>query len=410
MATFFESFDGVADIFNMIQQEENDFGDPVPPPSFNFPTDTTNGHRWATQSMAGAPVAFGTYDLIAELDASGRTGQCLHFNHAETRWVWTMLASLIDSTIGLHRFAPGFSNPAVTNEVWLGVAYDAGDPGYADPLTTYAVLNINADEDLSIGPRNVRLGMYRKGEDLLFGHNIDEAAYLTFAGVLTQDAFVYIEFHYVMDDTVGHLEVKVRNANGVLIATDTFDGDTGFGDTQLGMLRLGSDNNSFSDEDGRLDDLYISNEGFLGSVRVQKLALSGNGASSEWVGSDSDSTDNFDLIKQPSVDGNGWQDDHEFVEATNDGDLDLYEITDPTIYAGEQVLTVLYNVRGRYLIDPKSLAVVEKQDSDEADAPDVIALADTRVDRQVVLPTRPDGGAWTWGDVAAVEVGQRQEA
>jgi hypothetical protein len=75
----------------------------------------------------------------------------------------------------------------------------------------------------------------------------------------------------------------------------------------------------------QFDDIYICdgtggvNDDFLGDVKVVSLLPDGNGTTSQFTGSDADSTDNFLHVDETDTD-----DDTSYVESSTAGHIDLY--------------------------------------------------------------------------------------
>jgi len=79
-----------------------------------------------------------------------------------------------------------------------------------------------------------------------------------------------------------------------------------------------------------IDDLYVCDETgavnntFLGPVKVATLNPTDNGASSDFTGSDADSTDNYAHV----YDSAGQNDDVTYVESDTTDHIDLYDYDD----------------------------------------------------------------------------------
>jgi len=110
--------------------------------------------------------------------------------------------------------------------------------------------------------------------------------------------FSYIELKVTLSDTVGVCDLQV---NGSLLKT--FSGDTKNGGTSAVLEEVVFVPNI--PVTITLDDLYICNgagsvnNNFLGDVVIETLYPNGNGNSSQLVGSDGNSTDNYLLVDEP---------------------------------------------------------------------------------------------------------------
>ena len=84
----------------------------------------------------------------------------------------------------------------------------------------------------------------------------------------------------------------------------------------------------------RFDDVYLvdtsaPNGDFLGDVRVAYLAPNGNGASSQFVGSDLNSVDNYLLVDEVPA-----NDDTDYVQSDVLNNIDTYALADLPANAG----------------------------------------------------------------------------
>jgi hypothetical protein len=140
------------------------------------------------------------------------------------------------------------------------------------------------------------------------------------AGVISAGSYFYIEFKAKIDNTTGTTEVWVNGtAVGALTLTGQDTQNAGTASitvvTFSGVTALTID----------WDDLYICdvtggvNDTFLGDVRVDVFLANGNGNSSQLVGSDADSTDNYLLVDEASQDG-----DTTYVESATAAQKDTY--------------------------------------------------------------------------------------
>jgi len=129
------------------------------------------------------------------------------------------------------------------------------------------------------------------------GNSLTSGTKLGFANVLmTTKVWHYIECKVKFDTAAGgsvvlHVdEEEVMNVSSVVTSTS---------DIRPSMICVGggTQNNNF-----RVDDIYICddlgtvNNTFLGDVRIEKLTPTSNGTTSDFVGSDADSTDNYLLV------------------------------------------------------------------------------------------------------------------
>jgi hypothetical protein len=137
------------------------------------------------------------------------------------------------------------------------------------------------------------------------------------AGVITTSGYCYLEFKATVNDSTGAYEVRVNGAN-VLSGSgaDTRNGGTGV-ITSIAVI--------FARNGELWDDLYICdsagsvNNNFLGDRRVDCYLPNANGNSSQLVGSDANSTDNYLLVDESAP-----NDDTDYVQSATSGDKDTY--------------------------------------------------------------------------------------
>jgi hypothetical protein len=153
------------------------------------------------------------------------------------------------------------------------------------------------------------------------------------------------------------------------------------------------------------DDLYVCNEAgaanndFLGDVAVEVLRPNGNGAASGMVGSDGNSTDNWQLVDEAVVATADW------VEGDNTGEKDTYAFTDSAFAAPSGCAGVIVFAHAlKTDAGARTLRLVSRSGGAEATSADK-ALGTAYGWVSHVFETKPDGAAWTLADVAAAEFG-----
>lgn len=167
-----------------------------------------------------------------------------------------------------------------------------------------------------------------------------------------------------------------------------------------------------------VDDLYVLNgagsdmNDFLGDVRIMALWQSGNGALSDWVGSDGNSTDNYALVRWDHPGGS-------YVQAATVGDTDAYDFqpieelfpgSAPTIDPDTtQVLGV--QVSGQAIktdsVATKKVAVVARDTGGTVVEGPQTAIETTTSYFSGIFPRQPDGTPWTLEDLNSAEFGIR---
>jgi hypothetical protein len=147
----------------------------------------------------------------------------------------------------------------------------------------------------------------------------------------------------------------------------------------------------------------------LGNVRVAALYPNANGNSSQWVGSDGNSTDNYLLVDEATP-----NDDTDYVTTETDGHIDFYGMTNlPT--PAESILGVQFNVQARKTdaADAYIEPAYRIPDPDEIDPPtnyfdSPIMVGNAYHNIHAGLTLSPDtSAAWTEAEVNTMEAGYR---
>jgi hypothetical protein len=210
-------------------------------------------------------------------------------------------------------------------------------------------------------------------------------------------------------DTWYYLELKVTigNSGSWDVKLNGVTQTSGSGDTQAtanayaDRLMLISGTSSTSKW---FDDVYVADSGdFLGDCRVETLFPSGNGNSSQWVGSDADSTDNYLLVDEttPST--------SDYVDGSNSGDKDTYAFGDLTSTSGTVYGVQIVPYAAKTDAGTRSIASVARLSGTEVDSADE-TLSASAAYYPDVRETKPGGGAWTISDVNSAEFGVKVTA
>lgn len=218
---------------------------------------------------------------------------------------------------------------------------------------------------------------------------------------IATDTWFYVEVRATVADSGGICQVRL---NGATTPEIDYTGDTRNGGTSTNVdaVSLQAFNPSPTI---RFADWYILNASgavnntWMGDVRVATLTPSGNGASSQLVGSDGNSTDNYLLVDElpPST--------ADYVESATVGHTDTYPVTDlpagVTTVKGVQV-AALAAKSDAGAVSARVVARVAGTDY----APDVVALSTSYTETLRMWETSPaTSTAWTTTEVDALEVG-----
>lgn len=133
-----------------------------------------------------------------------------------------------------------------------------------------------------------------------------------------QDTWYLLEFYIKIDDSVGRIVMKFDG-----IVDIDYTGDTKPGaDTTVGQLAHSTGYNSGF----RIDDIALNStdggadNSWCGDGHIIALRPNGNGDSSQFVGSDGNSTDNYLLVDEAPPSG------ADYVQSPTVGELDLYNL------------------------------------------------------------------------------------
>jgi hypothetical protein len=209
----------------------------------------------------------------------------------------------------------------------------------------------------------------------------------------------YLEVSCSISDTVGYVEVR---KDGSATPVVTFTGDTKNAGTSstidaVGLITASSTPSLF-------DDWYIcdnngtANNTWLGDVRVMTLAPNGNGASSQFLNSASNFTNNYTYVDEQPYSA------ADYVGSTTTGDVDTYTMADVsqgTIFGVQPILIAAKPDAGLAQIKQ----VVRSGATNYTGTTKVLSTTFTSY-TDAPLETDPaTSAAWTQSGVNAVEVG-----
>lgn len=224
----------------------------------------------------------------------------------------------------------GSGSSACTVTAPLGFAIAAGSVGVA----AYA----QAANPGTMTPAGFRFVQLRSGATCHLGVQIDEFSRIqlaTGAGVvlgtgpvIDPAAWQHYEITFVIDDVAGSAQLRVNGALVVDVSgVDTRNGANATVDT---LWVGGASAAQLNVRSAAIDDLFVTDadgaapyNGSLGDCRVETLRPVGNGAANEWVGSDANSVDNWQLVDDDAT-------STDYVASDVPGARDLYALTDPT--------------------------------------------------------------------------------
>jgi hypothetical protein len=234
---------------------------------------------------------------------TGRYNNCFRFTTSATYNRTLLSVEESDTlTVGFALRMTGTPNTAAT---FLGLRSDAG-----------ATSHLELQSDV-----NGRLAVMRPFTTII----------TTATGIVIPGTWHYVEMQARLHDTTGAVTLRVDGAT-----VGTFSGDTKNAGTKtvFDQVRLVFPFNNVTSYD--FDDFYImsgAGDSFLGSVTVETLYPNGDGDSNQWLGSDGNSTDNWDLVNEV-----GSPVTTDYTSTATVGQQDLYALgplvhTDGTIVA-----------------------------------------------------------------------------
>lgn len=145
-------------------------------------------------------------------------------------------------------------------------------------------------------------------------------------------------------------EFRVKNTTGAFVMTVKIDGSVVYdvsdaspiGALNVNNIWFAASTNGISQSSTmRIDDFAINDtaggvdDGWIGEGSVVALLPNGDGDSSQWTGSDGDTTSNYALVDDRPPNG-----DTDYVKAAETGLVDLYNVTSPTVAALDSVARV----------------------------------------------------------------------
>lgn len=282
--------------------------------------------------------------------------------------------------------------PSQTGYV-MGVAFKCSSL----PGSTVSILQFNEGATTHIALRLAADG------SLIVARNTTALA-TSSAGVITAGSYYYIELKAVIHDSTGTYAAHVNG--GALLSgsgADTRNGGTGV----ITIVSI----NGITAQDTDWDDLYICdltggmNDDFLGDVRVDAYLPNGNGNSSQLVGSDADSTDNYLLVDDATPDG-----DSTYVSSSTSGQKDTYGFanmshTPASIYGVSVIASAKKDDAGS-----RSITTVTRSNGADTDGA-TQALSTSYIMYSDTLDEDPDtSAAWTKTAFNAAEFGVKVAA
>lgn len=225
------------------------------------------------------------------------------------------------------------------------------------------------------------------------------------AGVITANTWHYLEAKVTMHDTTGTVEIRVNGSTVLnLTGQDTKNGGT---KAVFDSVIVGN-NGTLGTPTAYFDDMYLcnaagaSNNTFIGDSKVRCLLPNGNGNSSQLLGSDANSTDNYLLVDEvpPST--------VDFVGSGTDNQKDTYTFTDLPDASGTVVGIQISTYGLKTDAGSRSVALVTRSGGADYDSADLALPTPSPIYVFQVQNLNPATGvAWLRSEVNAAEFGTK---
>lgn len=227
----------------------------------------------------------------------------------------------------------------------------------------------------------------------------------TLSVYMRKDRWTHIEARVTIHESAGVVKLWV---DGVLVfdqtGLDTQNGGTGvINNIHLGDTWSSAGMSAYWDDLVVADATSASGNETLGDCRVEALIPNGNGNSSQWVGSDGNSTDNYLLVDEipPSS--------TDYVESSTVGNKDTYAFGNLTSTSGTVLAVQKSAFAAKTDAGSRSIALVSRLSGTEVDSSNH-SLSTSYAYYSTVEETKPGGGAWSISDVNNAEFGVKVTA
>lgn len=229
----------------------------------------------------------------------------------------------------------------------------------------------------------------------------------TSSTALSTGTYYYMEFKFTINDSTGSFTFRINGGSEATgSSVDTRNGGNATVDNFTFGLHAGSGGATMD-----VDDLYIldttgsANNDLLGDVRVDCYLPSGNGNSSQLVGSDSNSTDNYLLVDESSQNG-----DTDYVQSATVNNKDTYAFADMSHTPASIFGTQLNMIAKKDDSGTRSICSVTRSGGTDYDGT-TQALGTTYVDYSDLREVDPaTSAAWTRTNLNNAEFGVKVAA
>lgn len=336
----------------------------------------------AMYGFEGAPdvapgITINTGSITADTGRDG-TGKSVR-GSSGTPALTVPIGSAVSTLIAQWAFKVNLAAQAGNTADGVKVIGLYGDSGVTNHLT----LNINASNQLQVrrgGPTGTVIA--------------------TESGSRTDGAWAYIELKVTIADSGGTCIVR---ANGVEVINFTGDTKNAGTNTSIDALRFGL--GTPSPGWVPIDDLIImdgtgsSMNDFVGDHAIKAIRPNGDGASSQWLGSDGNSTNNYQLVDETTFSSS------DYVADSTAGHQDLYAFEDiSTTGAVKAVKPVIFAAKSD--AGTRSVKAVKRNSGGTTATSSSLALSTTyAILSGPIWETDAAGSAWTVSTVNSHQFG-----
>lgn len=212
-----------------------------------------------------------------------------------------------------------------------------------------------------------------------------------------------VEVYFKHDNVAGRIVVKIDGNTVIDYTGDTkIASETGF-DNVYWFYGGGATAFAYLDDIAANDVTGGADDSWVGPGRITKITPNGNGATTEWTGSDADDTDNYLMVDEYPSDGDTTY-VYELASAT--GDLDQYTMTDDYDGTDRAVTRIWAECRARKTSAAAATLKIGFDTGASVNTDDVGALYETYTVKVVGADYKlnpDDAAAWEEADIDALE-------
>lgn len=227
------------------------------------------------------------------------------------------------------------------------------------------------------------------------------------AGAMPTAQYSHAIVRVVVSDTVGVVQIRLNGSDTPAVNLTGVDTNNGAAAVSVSEIRLGARAGGAA-RVGRYDDFVINNtdgsiaNSWIGDTRVDSYFQNSNGDSSQFVGSDGNSTDNYQLVGGAAPNGT------DYVQSSTVNDEDLYGFQD-MIHTPTTIFGVL--VAASALKDDagsRSFRTLAKSGGTKVDNGADFVLSTSRTRYLGAFETDPNTSvAWTKSGLSAAQFGEK---